>query len=297
MLHELNCSRHTVEAYCRDISQFIVWLGISKDKTGQGTDTDFDPNTITTNDIRAWLGSLAKEDSALTLRRKAQSLRAFFRWLLQRGDISLNPATDLTLAKAPQRLPEFVKEQEIEEVIANFDISNFREHRARIILLMLYSTGLRQEELRTLTDADISFSLREAKVTGKRSKQRIVPLPSELLEEIATWQRARDIRYPSLSSPKPLIAGKSGAISKKTLYDIVKNALATTSAIRKSPHVLRHTFATAMLNDGASLDSVKEFLGHSSLSTTQIYTHLSFNELKKSYTAAHPRSHRQPPQT
>ena len=149
---------------------------------------------------------------------------------------------------------------------------------------------MRQEELRTLTDADIDFSLGEAKVTGKRAKQRVVPLPTELLGEIARWQKARDSRYPDLGSPKPLICGRNGLISKKTLYNIVNSSLASSSAMKKSPHVLRHTFATSMLNGGAALDSVKEFLGHSSLSTTQIYTHLSFNELKKAYNSAHPRA-------
>ncbi len=277
---ELNRSRLTVEAYSRDISQFAAWLG------GE----TFDPASATTADIRAWLGSMAREDSPVTLRRKAQSLRAFYRWLLRRGSITFNPAADIILAKAPKRLPEFVKEQEIEAIVKNGDISDFRSHRAHIAILMLYSTGLRQEELRTLTDADIDFSLREAKVTGKRSKQRVVPLPPELLDEIAEWQKVRDARYPSLPAPRPLLAGTNGAISKKTLYDIVRNALSGSSAMRKSPHVLRHTFATSMLNDGASLDAVKEFLGHSSLATTQIYTHLSFNELKKSYAASHPRA-------
>lgn len=274
---ELNRSPHTVEAYSRDLTQFAQWLTGSVDNA-------------TTADIRAWLGSQARKDSAHTLRRKAQSLRAYYRWLLKRGGITHNPAADLTLAKAPKRLPEFVKEQEIEEIVNSYDHSDFSSHRAHIVMLILYSTGLRQEELRTLTDADIDFSLREAKVTGKRSKQRVVPLPSELLEEIACWQRARDAKYPDLESPKPLICGRNGAISKKALYNIVNSSLASTSAIKKSPHVLRHTFATSMLNGGAALDSVKEFLGHSSLSTTQIYTHLTFNELKKSYSAAHPRA-------
>lgn len=282
MLYELRRSRHTVEAYCRDIGQFRDWVCTDG--------AEFRVADVTTADLRAWLGSLARHDSPLTLRRKAQSLRAYFRWLLARGEVSHNPAADLVLAKAPSRLPEFVKEREIEEIVGNYNASDFKECRTHIVMLMLYSTGLRQEELRTLTDADIDFSLREMKVTGKRNKQRIIPLPQPLLSEIAAWQQMRDAHYPSLPDPKPMIAGASGAVSKRTLYGIVHNALSASSALRKSPHVLRHTFATTMLNDGAALDSVKEFLGHSSLSTTQIYTHLSFNELKKSYSTAHPRA-------
>ncbi len=277
---ELNRSRHTVEAYIRDIRQFASWLGC--------TDA-FDAGSVTTADIRAWLSSLATSKSPLTLRRKTQSLRAYFHWLLKQGSISHNPAADITLAKAPKRLPEFIKEQEMEELVEDFNPSDFQSLRAHIIMLILYTTGIRQDELLKLTDADIDFSLREAKVTGKRSKQRIVPLPQQLLKEISAWQQARDNKYPELKPPKPLIAGSKGAISKSALYKIVRNNLAATSSGKKSPHVLRHTFATSMLNNGASLDSVREFLGHASLSTTQIYTHLSFNELKKSY-AAHPRS-------
>ncbi len=293
---ELNRSRHTVEAYSRDITRFVQWLSSPAKETPPAVSGSVErampaaPLSVTTADIRAWLGSLAPGESPLTLRRKAQSLRAYYRWLLKKGVISNNPAADLILAKAPKRLPEFVKEQEIEEIVGTYDPADFRSHRAHIVMLMLYSTGLRQEELRTLTDADIDFSLQEAKVTGKRAKQRVVPLPPQLLEEIARWQHARDARYPDLPSPRPLVCGPNGAISKKALYDIVKEALSSSSAMKKSPHVLRHTFATSMLNNGAALDSVKEFLGHSSLSTTQIYTHLSFNELKKSYSAAHPRA-------
>lgn len=282
--YELNRSPHTVEGYCRDITQFAAWV------TDNAAGKHFDPSSVTTGDIRAWLSSMAGDDSALTLRRKTQSLRAYFRFLMKRGVISSNPASDVILAKAPKRLPEFVKEKEIEEIVGNYDTSDFRSMRQHIVMLLLYSTGLRREELRTVTDADIDFSLREMKVTGKRSKQRNIPLPDELITEIKRWQSVRDLKYPDLAAPKPLIAGPSGALSRGAIYDIVREALASSSALRKSPHILRHTFATAMLNSGASLDSVKEFLGHASLSTTQIYTHLSFAELKKAYSSAHPRS-------
>lgn len=282
---ELNRSKHTVEAYGRDITQFADWITTSEAD-------EFEPCSVTTSDLRAWLGELARASSPLTLRRKAQSIRAFFRWMLRIGEIRSNPAADLILAKAPKRLPEFVRETEIENIITK-EADDFSKKRSRFILLMLYSTGLRQEELRTITDDDIDFSLREVKVTGKRSKQRIIPLPDPLLAKIKEWQQLRDSRYPDTiphRKQKPLIAGPHGFLSKKTLYDIVHSALGESSTSRKSPHVLRHTFATTMLNNGADLDSVREFLGHSSLATTQIYTHLSFAELKRTYRQAHPRS-------
>lgn len=289
--HELNRSPHTIDAYVRDIRNFASW--ISGSPQGYG----FDPATVTVSDIRAWLGHLAKKESPLTLRRKAQSLRALFHWMLKTGKIENNPASDIILAKAPKKLPQFLKEEEIEKVISENLIpdsdNEYSKARAHIVLLILYSTGLRQEELRMLSDSDINFSLREVKVTGKRSKQRVVPLPAELLEEIRTWQGIRNAHFSNLSSLDkdiPLITGRNGRISKSALYNIVHNALSETTPEKKSPHLLRHTFATTMLNNGASLDSVKEFLGHASLSTTQIYTHLSFSELRESYSKAHPRS-------
>jgi len=162
--------------------------------------------------------------------------------------------------------------------------------RDHLILNLLYSTGLRQAELLTLRDCDISFSAAEAKVTGKRNKQRIVPLPPQLLDEIAEWQKERDARHPGLAYPAPLFPGNKVSLSKMQLYRIVKDALAGTTSAARSPHVLRHTFATSMLNHGANLDTVKEMLGHASLTTTEIYTHLTFDQLRKNYDNAHPRA-------
>lgn len=287
---ELNRSPHTVEAYLRDIAQFQSWLTA-------GSPDVFDPASVTMADIRAWIGSLAKEDSPATLRRKTQSLRSFYRWLLKRGAVAANPASDVALAKKGKHLPEFVREAEMEELLAPAPSDaeeSWKKTRDRLIISILYSTGIRQAELLGLRDSDISFSSREAKVTGKRSKQRVIPLPQELLDEIAAWQRLRNRLFPALPSPAPLFPGKEGApMSKMQLYRIVKERLASTSAATKSPHVLRHTFATSMLNHGANLDTVKEMLGHASLTTTEIYTHLTFDQLRRNYTQAHPRARKE----
>lgn len=287
---ELNRSLHTVAAYCLDVREFSLWL--SPEINPYACSDDFPPLSATTADIRAWLGATSKRGiSPASLRRKAQSIRALYRWLLITGCISKNPAHDLVLAKKAKKLPEIAKENEIETTLLNLkDASQFQLQRAYIILLIFYSTGLRQEELRTLTDNDIDFSLKEMRVLGKRSKQRVIPLPDKLLAEIREWQKIRDQKYPELTEPKNLIAGIHGQISRSKLFQIVRENLPNVSAAHKSPHLLRHSFATAMLNHGAELNSVKEFLGHSSLSTTQIYTHLSYAELRKSYTQAHPRS-------
>ena len=281
---ELNRSPHTLKAYLHDIDSFLDFI--------QHEHPGIEPQQVELPVIRRWLALLSDTDSTRTIRRKTQSLRAFYQWMQRQGFIQTNPAAEVVLAKVPQRLPEFAKESEIEELLAQPLPTTFRDMRRRMVLLLLYSTGIRREELHTITDADIDFNLKELRVLGKRNKQRVLPLPDQLIDEIKSWQEIRNNHYPDLPHPRALIAGKNGAVSSASLYKIVREALAATSTTKKSPHTLRHTFATTMLNNGSSLDSVKEFLGHSSLATTQIYTHLSFAQLRETYTAAHPRAHR-----
>lgn len=299
--YELNRSPHTVEAYRRDLEQFVGWL------TDDGA-RSFDAPSVTTGDIRAWIARRAAVDSAATLRRKTQSLRSYFRWLMRRKEVPTNPATDVVLAKKPRRLPEFVREQQMEDLLsiptsekgaqsASPSADNlYIETRDHLIVNILYSTGLRQAELLGLNDNDINFSSREAKVTGKRNKQRLIPMPEELLNEIRRWILLRDSIMPP-QHPQPLFPGREGRISKMQLYRIVRDKLSATDSPAKSPHVLRHTFATSMLNHGANLDTVREMLGHASLSTTEIYTHLSFEQLREAYRTAHPRSTSAPEHT
>lgn len=287
--YERNRSPHTIEAYERDLRQFANWLTCFHPEK-------FIPSEVTLNDIRTWLASLARTDnSPRTLRRKAQSLRAFFHLLLKKGLISSNPASDLSLPKIPKNLPDIVREDEMEEILTRENEAvadnpdNETVRRDELIIDMLYSLGIRRAELMAISDCDISVSAGEIKITGKRSKQRVVPVPSELMRKITEWQRLRDSIWPHLPSPTPLIVVKGERISPNQIYRSVKKNLSSSSARKKSPHALRHSFATAMLNEGADINSVKEFLGHASLSTTQIYTHISFAEMKKAYQSAHPR--------
>lgn len=296
LLYELNRSLHTVEAYCRDVLEFIQWLPAEGSK--------FNATDVSTTDIRTWLGEIAEHRSSTTVRRKTQSLRAFYSWMMRKGFTMTNPAADIRLAKIPKHLPEFVKENEIEKVICDTEegqtpgreqagslLNQFRRKRAHIILLTLYSTGIRREELHGLRDSDINSYSSEMRVTGKRSKQRIIPIPSDFMKELEEWKKIRNSRIPGLPIDPPLFPNRRGKpLSRATINNIVKDTLSSTSASKKSPHVLRHTFATLMLNGGSDLNSVKEFLGHSSLSTTQIYTHLSYSELKRNYDGAHPRA-------
>lgn len=293
---ELNRSQLTAEAYERDINSFIAWL------TDDGVQ-DFHPTSVTLSDVRAWLATLAREkQTATTIRRKAQSLRAFFRFLLKRGVIEANPTADLTLPKIPKNLPDVVRAEEIEGVLRLdeqalvIDPDNENEMRDALIIDLLYSLGIRRAELIAISDSDISPSVGEIKIFGKRSKQRVVPVPQTLIQKINRWQELRDRLWPDLEKPVPLFVVKGKRISPRQVYDAVHRQLEPTGARKKSPHALRHSFATSMLNEGADLNSVKEFLGHSSLSTTQIYTHVSFAEMKKAYESSHPRARKNKPE-
>lgn len=279
---ELNRSELTVNAYGRDLAQLAEFLGMDEEL----------PNAprISTSDIRAWLADMARNGlSPRSLRRKNQAARAFFRWVQKRRLIDRNPAKDIQLAKAGRKLPEFVRVEEAERILTDIKAGDpIHTQRNHLIINLLYSCGIRCDELSKITDADISIHGKELRVHGKRDKTRILPLPDPLIEEIRKWQETRDANY-LLPSPTPLICTKNGAMSHASIYKIVRDQLMTTGSTHKGPHTLRHTFATAMLNGGAEINTVKEFLGHSSLQSTQIYTHLSFNDIKRAYDKAHPR--------
>ncbi len=284
LLLELNRSRLTVDAYGRDLKEMAEYLGRDAELS--------DATNITTADVRSWIASMSRKGlSGRSLRRKTQAARAFFRWIQKQGLISVNPAAEIQLAKIGRKLPEFVKEQEMEEILDNPPMSGESavNIRNRLIVNILYSCGIRRDELAKITDADIDFHQKEIRVHGKRDKTRIIPVADQLLAEIKEWQTIRDSLY-SFPAPAPLICSKNGKLSGKAIYLAVHNILLPTGATHKSPHSLRHTFATSLLNSGAEINSVKELLGHASLQSTQIYTHLTFSDMKKAYDTAHPRA-------
>ena len=292
LIHELNRSQHTVTAYIHDIEEFALWLSASSAES-------FDPASVTVNDIRAWIAYLSKKGiSKISLRRKLQSLRAYFRFLLKKGLVSSNPSKDVRLPKPAKPLPDIIRSDEMEIILQEDKSSddssdtpaNPKAVMTHLIVEMLYSLGLRRAELCAINDKDISFSAKEIKITGKRAKQRIVPLPDSLAELIIQWQALRDNESTTSLSPMPLFLYKGKRITAAQVYYLVTKFLQTASSRKKNPHSLRHSFATAMLNEGADLNSVKEMLGHASLATTQIYTHISLSELKKTYTSSHPRA-------
>ena len=280
---ELNRSIRTVEAYGDDLREMAVFLDMDQDLTGA--------ETLSTADIRSWIADMARRGlSPRSLRRKTQAARAFFRWLQKQRKIESNPAAEVQLAKIGRKLPEYVREQEMEELLARpaEDGNPSLNVRNHLILTILYTCGIRREELVNITDADINFFAKEIRVHGKRNKTRIIPVADPLLDEIRECQEIRDSIY-TLPSPAPLICSKRGALTGKAIYQIVHDRLMGTGATHKGPHSLRHTFATSMLNGGAEINCVKEILGHASLQSTQIYTHLTFSDIRKAYDGAHPR--------
>lgn len=281
---ELNRSALTIDAYRRDLHEMAEHLGLSEDLR--------DASSVSTTDLRAWIAEMAQAGlSPQSLRRKTQAARAFFRWMRKQHLIDVNPAAEIKLAKTGRKLPEYIKEQEMEDLLSKDscqedDILKFRNH---LILNILYSCGIRRDELVKITDADINVYSKEMRVHGKRDKTRVIPLADELLTEIKRWQQMRDSQY-KFSSPAPLICSRRGALTGEAVYRIVHKILAGTGATHKSPHSLRHTFATSLLNGGAEINSVKELLGHASLQSTQIYTHLTFSDIQKIYNTSHPRA-------
>lgn len=282
--HELYRSQLTVSAYEADLrgfNDFLVKSGVPTDDAGF-----FVVSSVSPADIREWMAALSEQNlSPSSIRRKVQSLRAFFKFAVKRGVISSNPASMIFLPKQKRNLPRIATHDDVERSL--HESSTLRD---AVIIAMLYGCGLRRAELLAVNDDDINPFSGELKILGKGNKHRIMPLPKKLIELIADWQRERDELFPDLETPKPLLATCRGRMSQSTLYLTVRRALDNTSAEKKSPHTLRHSFATQLLNSGADINSVRELLGHSSLGATQIYTHVAFSELSRDWKNAHPRA-------
>lgn len=283
--YERNLSPLTVKAYADDLHQLADFLT-------QGA-AEFHHASVTPSDLRAWMVHLSGlGDGARTVRRKMQAARTFFKWLVKMGEIQANPAADIELAKVPKRLPQFVREEGVDAVLDAPlpQEADFTEVRDRLIVDLLYSTGIRRAELIGLLDRNVDTVQCLMKVRGKRDKERIVPFGEELRLLIERY-RALRADVGAEGADELLVTEKGRALYPSLVYKVVHGSLAQAGVTgKKSPHVLRHSFASAMLNHGAELNSVKELLGHESLAATQVYTHITFSELKNNYKHAHPRA-------
>ena len=283
LLLERNLSRRTVELYRRDLEQWSAFATV-----GGG---ELDLPSVTANDVRAWLMDRASRgEKPATLRLHLQALRALYRYLLRQGVVDVNPAAIVELAKLPKPLPTFVRAGTVDTVLdADIDEQDFTQVRDRLIVMLLYETGIRLSELIGLQDAAVDTAKGELKVHGKRDKDRIVPFGSELAAAVEHYRTLRASVVPECGNL--LVTARGKALYPSLVYHVVHNALAAAGGTGKlSPHVLRHTFASVMLNNGAELNNVKDLLGHESLAATQVYTHVTLRELQHNYELAHPRA-------
>ena len=282
---ERNKSELTVLSYRKDLEEFETFFESLKENI---TWTNVDESIV-----REWVIYLMDDQhmTASSVNRKLSALRSFFHYLLRMQVITSNPMTRITGPKKQKYLPVFVRENEMNIMLEELSRDDTYEGILSLtVILMLYLTGMRRAEILSLSYRDIDFSSKQIKVTGKRNKQRVIPFGNELESQIKRYLYAREQQF-GVGFENLFINKKGTPLSKAQISEIVKRELSTvTTQQKKSPHVLRHTFATAMLNSGADLTSIQKLLGHASLATTQVYTHVSFEELKNAYQNAHPRS-------
>lgn len=285
--YEKRFSKHTIRAYQNDLRQFYEYLEQSKRGDDILSQQDLDKQ------IRSWIVHLMEEEiSERTINRKISTLKSFFKYLRRTGKIEQDPIAKIINPKVSKRLPTFVDEEHM-EILENSNLftNDFYGKRDRLIVEMLYQTGMRVSELVEIRNDDVDLTGKQLKVHGKRNKERIIPINEGLVDLIKEYKVLRDNQFRRFSEDHLLVTNKGKKLYAKSVYRVVRNYLAIVTTLeQKSPHVLRHSFATHMLNHGADLNAIKELLGHANLSATQIYTHNSFEKLKEIYKQAHPRN-------
>lgn len=284
LLKEKNFSLHTITAYLHDVREFIFFL--------ESEHQQVSPHEITYHLVRSWIVKLSNDGlSAISINRKLASLKSFFKYLLRTKQITNNPFLKHKSLKISKKIQIPFSEIEVRQL---FDVyfldDDFESLRNRLVIELFYSTGMRRAELINLKLNAVDFYSNTIKVLGKRNKERIIPLLQSTIDLLKMYLIKRE-EFRNNSAVDLLILSKKGnKVSETFVYRLINDYFSSVSEkVKKSPHVLRHTFATHLLNNGADLNSVKELLGHASLSSTQIYTHSSLSELKKIYKEAHPR--------
>ena len=286
MLAEREASPRTVKTYQDALSDYVAYL--------KKVDTDMNLEDADSDIVRSWVEDMMDRGHKATYTcKKLSAVKSLYRYALRQGIMKKDPAHSVSGPKKEKVLPTFLKEAEADKLFdqLEWDMDDIRDVRARTLLLLLYSTGIRRAEVVALRDKDINLITHEMKVTGKRRKQRIVPLGGEISAELQRYTKLRDEETPATDTTEALFRNDKGKqMTGDNVYAIVHKYLSqVTTQKKRSPHVLRHSFATAMLNHEAKLGGVQKLLGHESLDTTQIYTHVTFEELKRNYNKAHPR--------
>ena len=284
---------HTIDSYANDLAQFSAFC------TSEFSISSVEE--VSAQVVRSWLAHLMEEKyQATSVHRKLSAVNAYMRFLMKEGELKSNPARNIPKPKKPGRLPLFVEERgaqalyhisDSEQFQRDEDADPFSLKRDELLVTLLYETGIRQSELLGLKDSDVDASIGQIKVLGKRNKMRYVPLGQEMMRKIKSYQELRNRKFNGVAFERMLVNDQGKKVTKSFVYVKVKFYLSQVTTIqRKSPHVLRHTFATHMLNNGAELNVIKEILGHSSLAATQVYTHNSIEKLKSIHSRMHPRN-------
>ena len=279
---EKRCSDHTITAYKEDLFQFAAFITVKKGF--------FDVNDIGRRDVRDWVVSLSeKEDAPKTISRKVTSLKSFYKFLMRRGVVDKTPVDAVIVPKMSKKLPYFLDEKSINSLLDNgYFKKDFEGIRDKLIISLFYDTGIRLSELKNLKDSDIRENEFSIRVLGKNNKERIIPYPRSLEKLVSEYLLIRNKEI-SGNFPVFFVTLKGKPLYDKLIYRVVEKYLSLVTTLeKKSPHVLRHTFATHLLNRGADLNAVKELLGHSNLVATQIYTHTSMEKIQHIYKQAHP---------
>jgi integrase/recombinase XerC len=291
---EKRYSPHTVSAYQSDLDQFINYLNNPDKQIPPPFPLITHPSQITHYQIRNWMVELMNEHIiARSINRKIATLRKYFKFLLQEGVIANNPASKIITPKIPKNLPVIVEDVRLTQMLDENEVfgNDFKGLRDKLVVEMLFGTGMRLSELLGVKETDLSVYEGTVKVLGKRNKERIIPVNNELKILIAEYLELKKNQNFDNNSLTLIVTDKGADAYAKLIYLIVQKYLSYISTQnKKSPHVLRHTFATSLLNRGADLNAIKELLGHANLSATQIYTHNSVERLKSIYKQAHPKA-------
>jgi integrase/recombinase XerC len=278
-------SRYTIDAYQADLADFAVFV--------QASFGELPIKAVTAVIVRSWLAGLKEQGlAAKSINRKISSLRSFFKYLLRQGVVNASPLSTIVSLKTSKRLPQFVDDRDMETLFSQVEFpDNWDGQTQRLIMELFYNTGMRRAELVNLKESQLDVANRAIKVLGKGNKERVIPISSQLLSSLQQYIKAKSIQLQAANRQQLLVSSKGKMLYPEYVYHTVKRYLSQITTIdKKSPHILRHTFATHLLNNGAELNAVKELLGHSSLASTQVYTHNTIEKLKEVYKKAHPKA-------
>lgn len=284
---ERHYSQRTIDAYRDDLRAFCTFLGCEPE--------NFDPSKVDETDVKLWVVELLENEkkSPRSIRQYLSALHSFYKFMLRTGMVKRDITLKVIAPKVDKPLPVFFKENEMERATAyEAEADDFESIRDCLIIEMLYQTGARQAEILGLTDSDVDAIQGQVRIFGKRKKERIVPIGESLVKQIKDYLEARQ-RLGSASTFFVRVKknGEVEPLTKSTLYNIVRARMGEVSTLKKhSPHVLRHTFATTMLNHGADIRTIQALMGHASLAATQVYTHTTFEQVRQAYNKAHPRA-------